>query len=66
MARDATLSRRSDIRVLHPFVDDQDVAKVDGHLKHTILSRDERHPIILPQVSRLTTLIVNACHRKTT
>ncbi|XP_039311341.1 uncharacterized protein LOC105201279 [Solenopsis invicta] len=49
---------RSPLRLLSPFLDDRGLLRVGGRLKHALLSVDQRHPIILPQGSHLTYLVV--------
>ncbi|XP_071577334.1 uncharacterized protein, partial [Temnothorax nylanderi] len=64
LARGQALSRRSSILKMHPIIDEKGILRVGGRLKHAILSRDERHPVILPRHSHLTNLIVDAYHRR--
>ncbi|KMQ86917.1 gag-pol protein, partial [Lasius niger] len=59
------LPGRSPLIKLTPFVDNDGMLRVGGRLKHSLLSPDERHPVILPAESHLTVLIIDACHRKT-
>ncbi|XP_039310755.1 uncharacterized protein LOC105197317 [Solenopsis invicta] len=49
---------RGPLRLLSPFLDDRGLLRVGGRLKHALLSVDQRHPIILPQGSHLTYLVV--------
>ncbi|XP_011705795.1 PREDICTED: uncharacterized protein LOC105460994 [Wasmannia auropunctata] len=58
-------SKHSRLSRLNPFLDSHGLLRVGGRLKHAVLSPDEKHPIILPRESRLTTLVVDACHRRT-
>ncbi|XP_033224497.1 uncharacterized protein LOC117177718 [Belonocnema kinseyi] len=46
---------------LTPFFDGQ-LLRVVGRLKHSLLTYDEKHPLILPPESILTTLIIRDCH----
>ncbi|XP_071580259.1 uncharacterized protein [Temnothorax nylanderi] len=64
LARGQALLRRSSILKMHPIIDEKGMFRVGGRLKHAILSRDERHPVILPRHSHLTNLIVDAYHRR--
>ncbi|XP_011265941.2 uncharacterized protein LOC105257184 [Camponotus floridanus] len=57
---------KSSITKLTPFLDDHGIIRVGGRLKHAVLSRDERHPIIVrPPESWITQLLVRALHRRT-
>lgn len=38
--------------------------RVGGRLKHAPLSPDEKHPMILPDTSHFTKLVIEACHRR--
>ncbi|XP_011687068.1 PREDICTED: uncharacterized protein LOC105449509 [Wasmannia auropunctata] len=59
------VSHRSPLRRLTPIIDSDGALRVDGRLKHSTLSADQRHPKILPTESHLTHLIVDAIHRRT-
>ncbi|XP_024888522.1 uncharacterized protein LOC112465275 [Temnothorax curvispinosus] len=59
-----TVSPRSSLASLSPFLDDLGVLRVGGRLKHAMLPTDERHPMIAPP-SWLTRLIIESCHRRT-
>ncbi|XP_011705706.1 PREDICTED: uncharacterized protein LOC105460907 [Wasmannia auropunctata] len=65
VSRSGMLSRSSSLLQLTPFADERGLLRVGGRLKHAMLSRDERHPLILPRDSHLTTLLVDSCHRRT-
>jgi len=56
------LSKSSQLNRLTPFLDPQGLLRVGGRLKHALLAYDERHPIILPNKSHFTRLVVDACH----
>ncbi|XP_011699154.1 PREDICTED: uncharacterized protein LOC105456646 [Wasmannia auropunctata] len=64
ITRGEAVPRRSNLLRLSPFLDEHGLLRVGGRLKCAILSRDERHPIILPRESRLTALVVDAYHRR--
>ncbi|XP_011858832.1 PREDICTED: uncharacterized protein LOC105556358 [Vollenhovia emeryi] len=60
----ALLRSGGSLAKLSPFIDQLGIMRVGGRLKHSLLSFDEKHPIILPEDSALTHLIVDACHRR--
>ncbi|XP_076302125.1 uncharacterized protein LOC143220345, partial [Lasioglossum baleicum] len=60
-----TVGRSSPLRAMAPFLDDQGVLRVGGRLKHSLLSFDEQHPIILAPESPLTRLVIGHHHRRT-
>ncbi|XP_070524041.1 uncharacterized protein [Cardiocondyla obscurior] len=47
---------------LSPFLDAQGILRVGGRIRHSLLSFDEKHPMILPRNSHLTGLIIASCH----
>ncbi|XP_071643002.1 uncharacterized protein [Temnothorax longispinosus] len=65
LRKNAPLLARSSIASLSPFLDERGLLRVGGRLKNAMLAYDARHPVILPGPSRLTRLIVEACHRRT-
>ena len=46
-----------------PFID-SGILRVGGRLKHSLLPHDQKHPIILPADSHLSTLIVRDSHAR--
>jgi len=59
------LSKRSSLVKLGPFLDEVGVLRVGGRLRHARMPFDQAHPIILPALSRITHLIIDAYHRRT-
>ena len=59
------LLRGSRLRSLLPFIDDDGVMRVGGRLQYSLLSYDEKHPIILPASSHLSELIIRHAHQAT-
>lgn len=59
------LAKRSLLTNLNPFLDKDDVLRVGGRLKHSLLPFDTKYPAILPAQSHFTLLIIHSCHRKT-
>lgn len=56
---------RSPLRRLTPVMDDAGILRVGGRIGHALLNKDQRHPAILPSASHLTTLVIDASHRRT-
>lgn len=65
ISKEGIVSDRSSLRRLSPFMDDHGILRVGGRIKNAILSHDQRHPIILPNTSHFTYLVVEAHHRRT-
>lgn len=65
LTRGQPVPRRSALHNLTPFLDDEGVLRVGGRIKHSLLSYDERHPIILPADSHFTGLLISAAHQRT-
>ncbi|XP_076301924.1 uncharacterized protein LOC143220066 [Lasioglossum baleicum] len=49
---------------LSPFLDDRGLLRVGGRLKHSLLDYDEKHPIIMPEKSKVTSLIIFYFHER--
>lgn len=47
---------------LAPFIDAQGIIRVGGRLRYSSLSYDVKHPILLPKMSHLTTLLIRHYH----
>ncbi|XP_065355015.1 uncharacterized protein LOC135949392 [Calliphora vicina] len=58
-----SLSRKSRLLSLSPFIDNDDLLRVGGRLGNSGLSYGERHPIIVPERSHLAKLLVHFTHR---
>lgn len=52
------------LRKLQVFVDENGLLRVGGRLKHSSLSYDVKHPMLLPRSSELTRLIIRHFHEK--
>lgn len=59
-----TLGNRSPLSQLDVFVDSEGLLRIGGRLKHSSLSIAEKHPLILPRRSHLTTLVIDYYHRE--
>lgn len=59
------LPARSKLSKLSPFKDENGLLRVGGRLRHSLLTHDQRHPVILPEDSHFTRLTVEACHLRT-
>ena len=58
------ISQRSSLNSLLLFMDQNDILRVGGRNKHSNLSHDQRHPVILSGKTHLTRLIIRAEHLK--
>lgn len=52
------LSSKSPLRKLAPIIDGKAVLRVGGRIKHSLLSKNQRHPIIIPEESHLAFLVM--------
>lgn len=59
------LPRRSQLRTLTPFLDQEGVLRVGGRLRNAPLPFEEKHPAILPKRAHLSSLLVDAAHTAT-
>ncbi|XP_076302047.1 uncharacterized protein LOC143220243 [Lasioglossum baleicum] len=55
------LPLKSPLLQLHPFLDEHNIVRLGGRLRHSMLPYDEKHPIILPN-GRIAELIVDHAH----
>lgn len=58
------LPARSALANLTPFIEDE-ILRIRGRLKHSNLSFDRRHPIILPHRHSFTDLVIQHSHKTT-
>jgi len=58
------ISKKSRLRDLNPFIDEDGLLRVGGRLQHSELQHDAKYPVILPHRSHLTELIIEHEHRK--
>lgn len=58
------LSSKSKLLPLSPFVDEHNVIRVGGRLKHSGLSYEQMYPIILPYSHQFSKLIIRYEHHK--
>lgn len=56
---------RSKISALSPFVGEDELLRVGGRLSSAHLSEDTKHPVIIPNESRLSELIIWNAHSET-
>ncbi|XP_067934975.1 uncharacterized protein [Watersipora subatra] len=58
------INKSSSLIKLSPFLDDKGILRIGGRLhESTVLSFEEKHPIIIPKSSHLATLIIDHCHK---
>ncbi|XP_029178451.1 uncharacterized protein LOC114946191 [Nylanderia fulva] len=60
-----SISVRSTLRTLQPFLDEKGLLRVGGRLHAAFLPYAEKHPLILPKTGRFTWLIVQDAHAAT-
>lgn len=59
------LPKRSCIRALNPFIDEDGILRVGGRLENSGLSVSRKHPVLLPKDGPLTNLLVADAHKQT-
>lgn len=60
-----TLQRKSQLTSLNPQIDEAGILRVGGRLEFADITFDQKHPILLPKSSWLTTLIIQDAHVRT-
>ena len=64
--RNVAIIRSSSLHRLDPFLDENGLIRVDGRMKRARLPYGGRHPVVLPQKSHITKLLIRFCHVKVT
>lgn len=59
-----SVSKKSKILNLSPFLDEKGVIRVGGRLENSQLSYSSKHPILLPSKGKFTEIIVSYYHEK--
>jgi len=59
-----SLSNKSSLLSLNPFLDGNQLLRVGGRLENSDLTFDRQHPLILPKGHRITTLIIEDIYKK--
>ncbi|XP_064621743.1 uncharacterized protein LOC135484295 [Lineus longissimus] len=57
------VGKNSPLAALDPFLDENAILRVGGRLKNSSMSKDEKHPVLLPRHGHVTHLIVGHYHR---
>ncbi|XP_055686819.1 uncharacterized protein LOC129792077 [Lutzomyia longipalpis] len=65
LQRNKEVSRKSSIRNLNPFLDDEGILRVGGRIEKSNLKYNQKHQILLHSNHHLTELIVRKCHADT-
>ncbi|XP_041785479.1 uncharacterized protein LOC121600688 [Anopheles merus] len=65
LKRNEGLAKVSSIRLLNPFIDNDGLIRVGGRLRHSDLSHDAKHPILMPAFHPFTRLLIMDHHLKT-
>ncbi|XP_062541022.1 uncharacterized protein LOC134209057 [Armigeres subalbatus] len=63
LAKNRPVSKRSPLRLLHPFLDENSLIRLRGRLDHSSEKYQTKHPIILPKHHPLTYLITEYYHK---
>lgn len=59
------ISEQSKLKSLYPFMDENKIIRVGGRLDAANIPYDMKHPIIIPQGTRLSYLLIERAHHKT-
>lgn len=57
-------SKKSPLKKLNPFIDEDGLLRIGGCITNADLPRDERHPVLLPKTHHIATLIVKHYHEE--
>lgn len=56
--------RKSKLRALDPYLDEEGLIRVGGRLRNAMISEDQKHPIVLPAKHFVTSLIMKEEHER--
>lgn len=59
-----TLPKQSPLKKLNPIIDEDGLLRVGGHLAPASVTKEEKHPIIIPRTHHIATLLVRYYHEK--
>ncbi|XP_073949064.1 uncharacterized protein [Choristoneura fumiferana] len=59
------VQNNSELKSLSPYLDEKDILRVGGRLRHSDLLEERKHPIIIGSRNTLTPLIIADSHKKT-
>lgn len=59
-----TFPKQSTLKKLNPIVDKDGLLRVGGRLSYADLSKEEKHPLIIPHVHHVATLLVRYFHEQ--
>ncbi|XP_029178110.1 uncharacterized protein LOC114945917 [Nylanderia fulva] len=62
LKKNLTVTRKSSLRTLNPFLGEDSLLRLGGRLKNAALTFEEQHPIIVPQ-GQIASLLVAYAHR---
>lgn len=57
--------KKGKLTCLNPFVDEAGILRVGGRLQHAQMTEQMKHPIIIPEKSHFTDLLIADAHEKT-
>lgn len=57
-----SVNNKSKIYSLNPYLDNNNIVRVGGRLRHANICHDTRHPAIIPNNTRLAELIIDQAH----
>lgn len=59
------VNKESPIKSLNPYLDDKNILKVGGRLRHAAIDESRKHPMILSTKNNLVKLIIADAHKRT-
>jgi hypothetical protein len=65
LSKGESVSKKSSVYFLRPFLDENNVLRVGGRLMNANLPRDSKHPFVISGKSHLAKLIVDQTHKQT-
>lgn len=63
LKKDGSVPKKSPLRLLHPIIGRENLIRLGGRLVHSVLTYEERHPVLLPRC-RVSELLIDWAHRQ--
>lgn len=62
LSKSMSISKKSKLTFLNPFIDEKGIVRVGGRLKHSSVDYNQKHPMVLPSSHFFTQLLVKHYH----
>jgi hypothetical protein len=64
LVRNQQIHKSSNLLSLNPFLDNDNILRVGGRIRHSNVNLDQKHPIVIPGSHHVTKLIIEQEHKR--